>query len=92
MKFDLKYLTWENYFQEVLESFITLVVFNIFIIYIHKKKSSLDFFNSIPIIILISFFTGFITMLIECFSPDLKNNIKQGISFSTGVAIINGTI
>jgi hypothetical protein len=92
MKFDTKYFSWDNYFQEVLESFITLVVFNVFIIYIHKKKNTSEFFKSIPIIILISFFTGFITMIIECLSPDLKTNIKQGISFSTGVAIINGAV
>jgi hypothetical protein len=91
MKFNFKYFTWENYFQEVFESFITLLVFNVFIIYIHKKKSPL-ILNSIPLIILISFFTGFITMIIECFSPELKKNIKQGISFSTGVAIINGAL
>lgn len=91
MKFDKSKLSLENYIQEVVEALITLIILKIFIAYIHKNPKIADVFT-ISFIVITSLIIGVITMCIETISPDLKDNIKQGIGFSAGVIMLSGGV
>lgn len=91
MKFDKSKLTLENYIQEVVEALVTLIIIKLFISFVHVKSDINNIFT-ITFIIITSLIIGFITMVLEFISPALKDNVKQGIGFSAGVFMLNGSV
>ena len=91
MKFDKSKLTLENYIQEVAEALVTLIIIKLFISFVHVKSDINNIFT-ISFIIITSLIIGFITMVLEFISPALKDNVKQGIGFSAGVFMLNGSV
>lgn len=91
MKFDQSKLTLENYIQEVVEALVTLIIIKLFISFVHVKSDINNIFT-ITFIIITSLIIGFITMVLEFISPALKDNVKQGIGFSAGVFMLNGSV
>lgn len=91
MKFDKSKLTLENYIQEVVEALVTLIIIKLFISFVHVKSDINNIFT-IGFIIITSLIIGFITMVLEFISPALKDNVKQGIGFSAGVFMLNGSV
>lgn len=91
MKFDKSKLTLENYIQEVVEALVTLIIIKLFISFVHVKSDINNIFT-ISFIIITSLIIGFITMVLEFISPALKDNVKQGIGFSAGVFMLNGSV
>jgi hypothetical protein len=74
-----------EYLEEVIEAGISLFIIKIFLYLTGRGK---DLHLSFIDVIKISLVIGFITFILEFFSPELKTNVKSGISFSTGSMLL----
>jgi hypothetical protein len=71
------------YLRDVLEIFVTIFIIRL----VMKTAGKMENFN-LEEIIKMSGLIGVITLVIELISPDWNTNIKQGISYTAGSALI----
>lgn len=74
-----------NYLQEVTEAFISIAIVKLFIM--STGKLDLDSLQILDMIKL-SLIIGLILYLVEFVSVDFKNNIKSGITYTTGSILL----
>lgn len=87
-KFDVSFNSYLSeiilyYLRDVFEIFISIFVIRLVLKTAGKMKNF-----DLEEIVKMSFLIGGITLLIELFSPEWNTNIKQGISYSAGSALI----
>lgn len=78
MTINYTYYTF-RYIQEVIEAFIAYSLFSI----LTDKKD-----NDIKKILFMSFFIGFLTLLLEEYDPSYKNTIKNGMLVGIGSQLV----
>ena len=78
MTINYQYYTF-RYIQEVIEAFIAYSLFSI----LTDKKDT-----DIKKILFMSFFIGFLTLLLEEYDPSYKNTIKNGMLVGIGSQLV----
>ncbi len=68
-----------RYIQEVIEAFIAYSLFNI----LSKNKDT-----DLQKILFMSFFIGFLTLILEEYDPSYKNTIKNGMLVGIGSQLV----
>jgi len=78
-RIDAKYIKHiKHYLNEVLEALIAIVIIRV------AMEKSID----VATVIKESMIIGVFTFILELYSPDLKSDVSQGISFTVGSQIM----
>ena len=73
----------KKYLHEVVEAFVSIFLIRLLLLS-SGKNFNIDIFD----VIKFSFIIGSFTYILEYYNPDFQANVKRGLNFSTGGALL----